>query len=370
MMITSDRSPNMIDFRCLDGLRGIAALYVVICHCRANMMISGSQAIERLPLENWTLSTKIHYGLLQGTILGKEFVILFFILSGFSIAHSLRKNKSVVAFYKRRLIRLYLPMILALIWAFVVFKICMINGSFYNLAYSVFDTWEITALNLLYIPNGSMTPQFWSLTHEVIFYIIAPLILANITNTKIFIALTTLLFLIYFWISPLEPVGTNLIWHFFREYAIFFSIGIVLYKTIFVAKVFDLIRNKVLFISSILVLFPSMIICKFYFGLHNKWSLVLAALFSIVLIVNFLHYNIRPKWLVLLGKMSYTLYITHIASIFIMLFAFYKMNVINSTDIPDSWYIWIVGVVGCVILAIPLYLIGEYPTKKYLEKMR
>lgn len=53
-----------------------------------------------------------------------------------------------------------------------------------------------------------------------------------------------------------------------------------------------------------------------------------------------------------------------------MLFAFYKMNVINSTDIPDSWYIWIVGVVGCVILAIPLYLIGEYPTKKYLEKMR
>lgn len=34
-----------IDFKILEGIRGIAAFYVVINHCRGNMLIGGSELL-------------------------------------------------------------------------------------------------------------------------------------------------------------------------------------------------------------------------------------------------------------------------------------------------------------------------------------
>ena len=108
-----------IDFTILDGLRGIAAVYVVFNHARGNLFIGGLKYAQIKSVSLWSMSEKLYFSALQCTALGREFVILFFILSGFSIAFSLNGKPKVSGFYIRRLIRIYPPYLIALIWAFL-----------------------------------------------------------------------------------------------------------------------------------------------------------------------------------------------------------------------------------------------------------
>src|SRR6185369_5509062 len=80
-------------------------------------------ATQVTPKSHWSYWEWFNMILMQHTDLGTEFVILFFVLSGFSIAHSLSANTDMKAFYVRRAIRLYPPYVLGIIWAIVVFLI-------------------------------------------------------------------------------------------------------------------------------------------------------------------------------------------------------------------------------------------------------
>ena len=82
-----------LNFKILDGLRGIASTYVLLNHARGNLLMGGNEYSKIKPILNWSFTEKLYYSSLQLTTLGTEFVILFFILSGFSIAYSL-KNKT------------------------------------------------------------------------------------------------------------------------------------------------------------------------------------------------------------------------------------------------------------------------------------
>src|SRR4249919_1641171 len=90
--ITNDeQDTSKIDFKILDGLRGIAALYVVFNHSRGNLFIGGIKYSQIKNISLWDVKEKFYFATLQLTSLGREFVILFFILSGFSIAFSLNR---------------------------------------------------------------------------------------------------------------------------------------------------------------------------------------------------------------------------------------------------------------------------------------
>src|SRR3982751_2712005 len=95
-----------IDFDILESLRGLAALYVCIGHSRANLWIGGEQYMKLHPADTLGFKDYLLLGLNMLTRLSTEFVIVFFVLSGFSIAHSLRKNTNAAPFYKRRFVRL------------------------------------------------------------------------------------------------------------------------------------------------------------------------------------------------------------------------------------------------------------------------
>src|SRR5688572_20744572 len=112
-----------IPFDILDSIRGIASLYVVIAHCRGVLWIGGSGYSEKFPRSTWDLSEYLMVGSSLLTRLAVEFVIVFFVLSGFSIAHSLSTDKTPLPFYKRRLVRIYPSYIVALIWAGLIFVI-------------------------------------------------------------------------------------------------------------------------------------------------------------------------------------------------------------------------------------------------------
>lgn len=357
------------DFTVLDGLRGIAALYVVINHCRGHLTMGGTEYARLVPLSQWSITDKLYYSALQLTSLGREFVIFFFVLSGFSIAHSLTgKNKNFFSFYQRRLVRLYPPYVAALAWAALVFFIVQQReplalgpGS-----YSVFHDTNTILSNLIYIPKGSLIGQFWSLTHEVIFYIIIPVFF--LLPVRYYIGLSIIGFLIGLVISPNEAIHSTILADFFLEYNIFFALGILLYANYErVAKWFTL--KKWTFFLASGGLFLAMVVTKFKLGDYNKVSVLLAAVLSILMVVNFLHYAIKGRILDFFGRMSYTLYIVHLASVYLFMVVLGSFGYVDFHLIRNP-YIWMIGVVFCVLTAIPLYYLAEHPTKKILSRMR
>src|SRR5690606_38767614 len=105
----------------LDSIRGIAALYVTIAHCRGSLWMGGNEFMRQTPMEAWSVIDYMTFGTSLLTRLAVEFVIVFFLLSGFSIAHSLSENRSALPFYKRRLVRIYPSYLVALLWAALIF---------------------------------------------------------------------------------------------------------------------------------------------------------------------------------------------------------------------------------------------------------
>lgn len=357
-----------INFNVLDGLRGIAALYVVINHARGNMLIGGAELSQSTSIENWTLLTKLYYGFLQLTSLGSEFVILFFVLSGFSIAHSLSGKKELSKFYARRFVRLYWPYILALFWAYGIYTLIQ-SCPIFQLEESVFSTKGAILKNSIYIPAGDLIPQFWSLTYEVLFYILAPLILLNQKSIRFSAIIFISLFILRFFLPESAVIETYILPKFIFNYGFYFIIGILVYRHYNSSRIFNVFRSKKKLIFGTIILFPLMVVIKFKLGDYNPVTPILSCILSIFLLLNFLEYNIQKSWLTALGRMSYTLYITHFASIFLTLFFLYSLDII-SVQQTDLWYVWPIGVITSILFAIPLYLIGEKPTKVLLKKMR
>jgi len=88
----------------LDSLRGLASLYVCIAHCRGNLWIGGEKYLQLHPFNTWDISNWLIMLSMSLTKLSGEAVIFFFVLSGFSIAHSLQYQPSVKMFLLKRFI--------------------------------------------------------------------------------------------------------------------------------------------------------------------------------------------------------------------------------------------------------------------------
>ena len=155
------------------------------------------------------------FGTSMLTRLAVEFVIVFFVLSGFSIAHSLSTDKSPLQFYKRRFIRIYPSYLIALVWAGAVFIITKywhpewydgttvqaaldagISPSNITFNRSIemnnYFTGSQILHNIFYLPGKGYITPFWSLTYEVIFYLMAPFLLRQL---NLYTAISLLLFI-------------------------------------------------------------------------------------------------------------------------------------------------------------------------------
>ena len=355
------------NFKILDGLRGIAATYVLLNHARGNLLMGGNEYSQIKPVVNWSFPEKLYYTSLQLTTLGREFVILFFILSGFSIAYSLTNKTKISGFYLRRMIRLYPPFVTALIWAAVVFFIAKTFSPILTLnSFSVFDSFQSTALNLLYIPNGSFIGQFWSLAYEVIFYLLVPFL---ILNRRLYYATSIAACIISVGISWSDISGNNIPMIYILDYNIYFAVGIWLFHNYEVVSKKVLIKNKVLFYSIITLLFLSMVIIKFKTYPLNKITVFICVVMTILMIVYFIKNEVHNKVLAFLGNMSYTLYLTHHASLCFFKTFLLKFKIVDSILI-STWYIWIIGVFVSIGISYIFYNIAEVPSKNLLTKMR
>ncbi|GAB2829540.1 acyltransferase family protein [Ferruginibacter profundus] len=354
------------DFKVLDGLRGIAATYVVINHCRGNLLMGGAQYSKMVPVEQWSIWEKIYFGALQFTALGTEFVIFFFVLSGFSIAYSLRNKQNTLKFYSRRLVRLYPPYITALIWAAVVFWFASIYAPVLTRdLVSVFASPGNILSNIFYIPRGAFIAQFWSLTHEVIFYLLIPFL---ILRRRYYYWASLAAYIAGWCIYGYGRSDENILVSFLVNYNIYFAAGIWLFHNY--SKVIPVFNTSTLkmCVGSILLI-TGMVAVKYFIPGDVKITFIISALLSVLLIVNFLTKKITNWLFSFLGSMSYTIYITHFATIMLFKTILLKTGLVQSTGITQFW-IWPIGVMVCILFSYLIYQVAEKPSKTVLNRWR
>jgi peptidoglycan/LPS O-acetylase OafA/YrhL len=322
------------DFEILEGIRGLAAFAVLLNHSRGGMFIGGRVYLSQ---PDATLWDKVLIALFQITSLGPQAVIVFFVLSGFCIAHSLRnEGASSVRFYQRRIVRLVPPCVGGLALAWLAYMTTPFGFTFANL-----------------------TAQYWSLYHEAIFYGMAPPVAAAAWRPH-FAVVATLGYLLGL------VVGNGGIAHnFVFQYAFYFAVGVMAYhRRDLLAR---LVFSKGMFALSSILAIGLMIVTTVYPLPHL--SMLIAAVFSLVLICNFIEHRITNGPLKVLGAMSYTLYVTHIAAICMWAHLLQILG-FEVTPASRSLWLWMTAVPVGLLVSYGMYLIIERPAVKLLDRMR
>jgi peptidoglycan/LPS O-acetylase OafA/YrhL len=187
----------------LDGLRGLAALYVMVGHARWLLWEGYSEGFQKHP-ENYTVMNKALVYFFSLFKYGHEAVLFFFVLSGFVIhlryARRMAEQGMAAkfdwgAFVWRRARRLYPPLLAAIVLAFILDSIGKANGfSIYHQGtpYPVVNANVVSHLDGItllgnlaflmntYVPVFGCNGPLWSLKFEWWFYMIYPLFLSAV----------------------------------------------------------------------------------------------------------------------------------------------------------------------------------------------
>lgn len=377
-----NEQPLKINWRIINALRGFAALGVVVNHARGLLFSDDVlYATHVHPKQSWQIWEWVLMLATQFATLGSEFVILFFVLSGFSIAHSLSANVDTVGFYKRRLVRLYPTYVIGLVWALVVFWLIRffcpdvffksIDGNTpVQEYYQRFISLKNVLLSVVYIHQENyLTHQYWSLPLEVLFYLAAPFIIRKMKVWGIVTVLIYTAFLLYDGIVYRDPDDSNVFLQLFADYGVYFLLGVLFnkYRNILV-KSFPM--GKVAWIVFAFVFFVLMILVKGYV-FHEKTNKItgaMTAVFAYWLLFGAIRHNFVVGWLNDIGHYSYTLYVTHLATIFCIKIATYHFGM--GFYLIDNLLVWYAGILLSLAVAYGLYFLAERPSIKLLEKMR
>lgn len=163
----------------LDGLRGLAALVVLLHHCLlvSPQLVGAIESAGVAPMDSWVwwaTFTPLH--LLWA---GKEAVYVFFILSGFVLTLPFAgvSRPSWRAYFPKRMVRIYLP-----VWASLIFALLM-AWAVPRVASPEFSSWinlheeapNVLADAFLLRGAGSLNSPLWSLQWEMLFSLLLPL---------------------------------------------------------------------------------------------------------------------------------------------------------------------------------------------------
>ncbi len=293
---------NTLRFAFPDGLRGMAALWVVIFHLSAGRHIDKLKAI--FPA---TFSTMFFDS-------GNLGVAIFFVLSGYVMAHTIYRYhvdlKFAVNFILRRLVRLSPPYYFAILVSLTFLIIKSKATSEITVFPSINDLMAHFIYAQDFLKIDQINSVFWTLCIEVQFYFaFAIMMLFSDWFAKRFmfadarfyiigmIALLSLLWTFEFFLSPIWQGGFIGFWYSFmvgvvvscavsskdKSYIMLASIIIILLSIAGFIKL-DAFIIMVAFIAAILL----------YAGLNGKMSTWL-----------------NWRWLQSLGLISYSLYLLH-----------------------------------------------------------
>lgn len=328
----------------LDALRGIGAFVVVIFHCLISFEIfyqATNVAVYDNDFIKWLSISPLHT-----FWAGREAVILFFVLSGFVLAIPFLNN--TVVSYKdyiiKRFFRIYVPYITVMMLSVLFVSIFADFKNIDYLSTSYNNRWDHSVSLKAIISYFLMLPHdisnvngvVWSLFHEMRISIIFPLIMFIVLKfdwkKSIFFGFG--IFIIAKLICDIASkfIGNDAISSVFLSfgttfyYALFFVLGSVLskYRTQVVQRIKKTSKQSKLslFVTSLLL-----INCKWMLYIYNFNDTFLTEfipafgiliLFIVVLSSKLANKVLTMKPLLWMGKISYSLYLTHIITIMML----------------------------------------------------
>jgi peptidoglycan/LPS O-acetylase OafA/YrhL len=369
----------------LDSLRAFACLFVIVFH-------SNTVAFLR---------DKYHFNLFQGGYIGVD---LFFTLSGFLITGILidqfitADKVDVLTFYKKRLLRLYPPLIVATLVFLVPLLFWDHVAALSNLFFILTYTGDCVILFRKIFPvlqYPSMFSHCWSLAVEEQFYLVFPSLFMiimkyarkhnrdHIIGTFIFYNLVFIILIIALPILLKSYFYKFFLWRFFQ---IFFGGYLAFiyskrYQKNFVPSkitantinwIYRIYENS--FVSAIaLLLFFSIFILNinltpFNIPIHYY---LLTVLGSIIIINAYKGEHILYRVLLsnqklrYLGKISYGLYLFHFP-----IFYLKRLNIFNGpTTLTSTIILDIVSILATLTLAILSYELVEKRFLHYKRKL-
>jgi len=286
----------------IDALRGFAALAVVFFHAK-----EGHHLDALFPHLPRPFTILFSHGALG--------VQVFFVLSGFVIAHSMARHEVgpsyVARFLLRRSIRLDPPYwaSMALVVALGLLSVHFVKGKVYALP----SAWDVIA-HVLYLPvlleRPLISDVYWTLCLEIQFYLVFALVMVIVTRlrarhreTVVFPATLSVMCAISVpWLVDRAPFVVS---GLFIEYWHFFLAGVVAWR----ASLFP--RERVSLALTVLYL-AGMLLAALWLADPARAVASLTA-FSIVLTARLgqLTQWLKAAPLQHLGAASYSLYLTH-----------------------------------------------------------
>jgi peptidoglycan/LPS O-acetylase OafA/YrhL len=343
-------------FEILDGLRGIAALAVVTFHF---MEIAYSDYSKNF----------IGHGFLA--------VDFFFCLSGFVIAYAYDdriEKMGMLEFFKSRLIRLHPLVIFGSILGLLAFLFDPFGGHLE--LYSAARIILVFVLSLLLIPfpvvadrafnQFSFNAPAWSLFWEYVANIFYALVLCRLRKS-ILIVLTIISAGFVFYVAHssgnlMGGWGKGNFWDGCARVSYSFLAGMLVYRLNLT------IKNKLSFIGLSVLL-----VLAFLMPFSNNWNplsepLVVILYFPLLVAMG-AGAALAPglkRFCVLSGKLSYPLYMTHYAVMW--MFGNYY-----ATHKPGTGQLTLIITVGLIILSAFAYLVMVFydtPVRNYLNRKR
>ena len=289
----------------LDALRGFAALYIFVYHL---MLVPK----PHLVLPDW-LYSMVKYGW--------SGVTLFFILSGFTLYHSMRlpnADNNTLIFYMRRLFRIiplyYVWLVLMIVHQWGLFG--FVNHKMELFLYMSFG------YNLFPAYQAGLVWASWFLGVQMLFYLIFPIIFSIVNTTKralIFLSISMITantysaFISHFFAEHSEK-AMIIYFGFFYQLPVF-ALGVLAYFVF--EKLSSCRRSSRLWGSVFLVIATIGWLLIVFFdsaGLSSIYRLmVLAFIYGLLMLglILFPTSLLVNKFSKFFGKISYSLYLNH-----------------------------------------------------------
>ncbi|AZQ48347.1 acyltransferase family protein [Bacillus sp. GX] len=373
----------------LDSIRGISSLVVMIGHHLMIFSVFQNYSYEdNKPFVMYLLKETPARLIFSS---GNESVIIFFVLSGFVLYRSIQNNyDSYGSFLLKRICRIYIPYIVAILIAIL----CQTTMSEYGISHlsEWFNrSWTIESSLSLIVQHILLVGKYntdayngviWSLVHEMRISMIFPLVLmvclrktlrGSLLSLFSFSICSVLILLLFH--SSLTLTSYALTLH----YTVLFLLGALVAKYKENVIVFYSNRTK----NEKIAWFLFAILLYMYEGLIGEIKLlnnfifrdyviaISACLFVILsLSVATLSSLLRNKYLLYLGKISYSLYLYHIISLFSLIYMLHEILPLPIILIFSLVFSFILAMLSYIFVEKFAFRVGKYVTKQANRKRK
>ena len=316
---------------------------------------------------------------------GNESVIIFFVLSGFVLYKSIQKNyDSYGTFLLKRISRIYIPYIVAISIAILcqttMSKYGISNLSeWFNRSWTIESSLSLIAQHILLIGKyntDAYNGVIWSLVHEMRISIIFPLVMMVCLRKTLRYSLLSLfsfsicsVVILFLFHSSLTLTSYALTLH----YTVLFLLGALVakYKNNLIVFFFFFIKNEKIawFLLAVLIYMYEGLIGEINllnnFIFRDYAVAISACLFVILsLSVSTLSSLLRNKYLLYLGKISYSLYLYHIISLFSLVYMLHEIFPLPIVLILSLILSFILAIISYLFVEKFAFRIGNYLKKK------